>query len=67
MNYFNKYCKFLIKYDGKRQINVTQFMYNEFWPEDRPPLNRSNFTNLINQVSAKSAEYPHSRITIHGQ
>ncbi len=55
------------KYDGSRKMNVTQFFYNETWPEDRLPATKAGFVDLVRQVYAKTNQVTNSCIVVHGQ
>lgn len=55
------------KYDGSKTIRVTQFVYNEVWPEGRAPVNRESFLELIKQVQCQMNTLVHSRLVVHAQ
>lgn len=48
-------------------MNITHFIYNEIWPEDKIPQNRSAFLELVGQVQKTATKYEHSRICVHAQ
>jgi len=55
------------KYDGSRKIKVTQFVYNQVWPEDQVPTSRVSFVDLVSQVYARANQQTNSCIVVHGQ
>ena len=55
------------KYDGSRTIRVTQFVYNEQWPEGRAPQSKDSLIELIKQVHCQMNTLVRSRIAVHAQ
>ena len=55
------------KYGSITKVNVTHFMYNEIWPEDRAPLSRTAFLDLVGQVQKTAAKNERSNIAVHAQ
>lgn len=53
------------KYSSQSKMNVTHFMYNESWPEDRAPQNRSAFIDLVSLVQKTAAKQQRSCTVVH--
>lgn len=46
-------------------MNVTHFIYNEQWADERAPRNRSAFLELVGQVQKTAVKFERSRIAVH--
>jgi hypothetical protein len=58
---------FLFKYGSTSKVTVTHFLFNEIWPEDRAPINRNSFLDLVLQVQKAVSKNERSKLAVHAQ
>ena len=48
-------------------MTVTHFLFNEIWTEDRAPINRNSFLDLVLQVQKAVSKNERSKLAVHAQ